>query len=296
MQATERMFDYIVIGAGSAGCALAARLSEQSKVEVLLIEAGKDAKGWTIRMPLAVDRLLNGRTYNWGFETEPEAGLQGRSVGQPRGRVVGGSSAINGMVYTRGNPRDYDEWAEVYGCDGWDYARLLPYFRRMETAPGGDPRYRGSSGPLKITRPDVSRHVLNTAFIEAGRQSGHPVTEDHNGRDHEGFTVGEQTIHSGQRCSTAAAYLTAEVRARPNLTILPEALVERVLFQDRRAVGVLCRMRDGQRQFAARCEIVLSAGAVGTPHLLNVRRRMIWDSRADLGAEVIGSSGSGYAA
>ncbi|MBB3773404.1 choline dehydrogenase [Angulomicrobium tetraedrale] len=267
MQST---YDFIVVGAGSAGAALAARLSEPSSISVLLLEAGPDDRSWKIDMPLAVDRLLNSTQYNWRFETEPEPHLGGRRIGQPRGRVIGGSSSINGMVYTRGNPQDYEEWRDVHGCTGWGYADVLPYFRRMETAPGGANRYRGGEGPIRVTKPDLSAHPLNAAFLAAGRERGYPISDDYNGPQHEGFAAGEQSIWQGRRQGTGRAYLTPEVRARHNLTIVPGATVERVLFAGRRAIGVAFN-RQGKRQDAhAGREIVLCAGAVGSPHLLKL--------------------------
>ncbi|MFC4625233.1 choline dehydrogenase [Daeguia caeni] len=270
MQQLKPKYDFVVIGAGSAGSVIAARLSENSRFDVLLLEAGPDNKSWKIDMPLAVDQLLNATDYNWAFETEPEAALGGRRIGQPRGRVIGGSSSINGMVYTRGNPQDYDEWRDVHGCTGWGYADVLPYFRRMETAPEGKNRYRGGDGPLRITRPDLSRHPLNAAFLQAGRELGYPISEDYNGAQHEGFASGEQTIWKGKRQSTGRAYLTPEVRKRPNLTIATGALVEKIIFEDRQATAVQF-VRNGKRErVAIGREVVLSAGAVGSPHILKL--------------------------
>ncbi|MGX5831790.1 choline dehydrogenase [Mesorhizobium sp. 43Arga] len=263
-------FDFVIVGGGSAGCVLAARLSEQSSLQVLLIEAGPDSENWKIRMPLALDHLMKSTTYNWGLESEPEPGLRGRKVGHPRGRVLGGSSAINGMVFTRGNPQDYDEWRDQFGCDGWGYADVLPYFKKMESAKAGDSRYRGRSGPLEVTRPETDSNPLNRAFLEAGRSLGYPMSEDGNGPQHEGFSVSEQTIVRGQRNSTAAAFLTTAVRARPNLTILPGTLVERVVFEGKRAAGVKCRTRTGQVIFRVRREVVLAAGGVGSAHILKL--------------------------
>lgn len=283
----QREFDFIVIGAGSAGCAIAARLSEAPNRQVLLLEAGPDANPWTIRMPLAVDRLLTGTAYNWAFSSEAEAGLGGRVIPHPRGRVVGGSSAINGMVYTRANPLDFEEWRDSYGCEGWGYADVLPYFRRMETAPGGSSRYRGGDGPLKITRPDLRRNVLNTAFIEAGRQSGYPVVDDYNGPQQEGFAVGEQSIVRGERRSCAVAYLTPEVRRRTNLSLLPDALVEKIVFEGRRAVGVSVRHGDGTSAFRARRDVILSAGAIESPHLLMLSGVGPADDLKRLGIDVV---------
>lgn len=173
------------------------------------------------------------------------------------------------MVYTRGNPMDFEEWRDSYGCEGWGYADVLPYFRRMESAPGGASRYRGGKGPLRVSRPDPRSNVLNAAFIEAGRQCGYPLTDDYNGPQQEGFAVGEQSILRGERRSTAVSYLTSEVRQRPNLTILTGRLAERVVFNGKRAVGVQVRGAPGGASvFKARREVILSAGAIGSPHLL----------------------------
>ncbi|RFB87551.1 choline dehydrogenase [Rhizobium leguminosarum bv. trifolii] len=262
-------FDFIVIGGGSAGCALAARLSEDRASRVLLIEAGPDANPWQVRMPLAIDGLLTSTKYNWAFESAAEAGLGGRSIAHPRGRVLGGSSAINGMVYTRGNPQDYDEWRDEYGCTGWGYADVLPYFMRMETAENGDGRYRGRNGPLKVTRPQ-SRNPLNLAFLAAGKELGYPISDDSNGPQHEGFSIAEQTIVGGQRNSAAAAFLSPSVRERPNLTIAPETLVEKIVFEGRRATAVKCRSSHQAVVFHARREIIISAGGVGSPHILKL--------------------------
>jgi choline dehydrogenase len=266
----QQDFDFIVVGGGSAGCALASRLSEESSVAVLLIEAGGDTNPWQVRMPLAVDQLLTSTKYNWGFESVSEPGLGGRKIEHPRGKVMGGSSSINGMVYTRGNPQDYDEWRDEHGCDGWGYADVLPYFKRIESAPKGDSRYRGRSGPMQITIPNYKSNPLNVAFMNAGRALGYPISEDGNGPQHEGFHASEQTIINGQRNSTAAAYLTPSVRARKNLAISAETLVERVVFEGKRAVGVACNRNQQKVTFKARNEIILCAGGVGTPHILKL--------------------------
>lgn len=265
-----RDFDFIVVGAGSAGCALAARLSENSGMKVLLVEAGPDIRSWKIRMPLAVDQLLTSTTYNWAFEAEADKCIHGRKIQHPRGRVLGGSSSINGMVYTRGNPQDYEEWEREYGCTGWGYGSVLPYFKRMETSTVGDSRYRGRSGPMRVTAPDYRKNPLNVAFLEAGRALGYPMTDDGNGPQHEGFGMAEQTIAAGQRLSTAAAYLTPDVRRRPNLRIAADTQVLRILFDGQRAVGIACRSHGQEVTYKTRREIVLAAGAVGSPHLLMV--------------------------
>lgn len=262
-------FDFIVVGAGSAGCALAARLSEDQTVSVLLLEAGPDVNPWKIRMPLAGAEVLTSKTYLWNFESETEDGLGGRTMAHPRGRVIGGSSAVNGMVYTRGNPQDYDEWRDRFGCHGWGYSDVLPYFKRMESAPAGDDRYRGRSGPLRITCPSPA-NPLNLAFLEAGRSIGYPASDDVNGEQHEGFARAEQTIADGVRVTAATAFLTAAVRARPNLTITARAQVDTIMFEGKRAVGVTCRTPRGTSQFRSRREIILSAGGVGSPHILQL--------------------------
>jgi choline dehydrogenase len=265
----QEEFDFIVVGAGSGGCALAARLSEEESVSVILLEAGPDKTPWQIRMPLAVDMLMNSTAYTWGFKSEAEEGLGGRVMAHPRGRVIGGSSAINGMVYTRGNPQDYDEWRDKFGCSGWGYADVLPYFMRMENAKGGDDRYRGRNGPLRITLPKTT-NPLNAAFLEAGRVLGYPVSPDGNGPQHEGFSIAEQTIINGQRNSAAAAFLNSAVRWRRNLTIAAKTIIEKVVFEGRRAVAVECTTARGRQTIKARREIVLCAGGVGSPHLLQL--------------------------
>ena len=265
----QQEFDFIVVGGGSAGCAVASRLSENSSVQVLLVEAGPDTSPWQVRMPLAVDMLLTSTTYNWNFTSEAEVGLRGRKISHPRGRVIGGSSAINGMLYTRGNPQDYDEWRDELGCVGWGYSDVLPYFMRMENSKEGDDRYRGRTGPLRVTRPQP-RNPLNTAFLEAGRALGYPISADSNGPQHEGFCVAEQTIVDGQRNTVAAAFLHGAVRSRPNLTIIAKTLVEKVVFEGKRAVGIRCKTANGSQVFRSRRDIILSAGGVGSPQILQL--------------------------
>lgn len=260
-------YDFIVVGAGSAGCALAARLSEEASADVLLVEAGPDSRSWKVEMPLAVDQLLTSPAFNWEFETEAEPGLGGRKIGQPRGRVVGGSSAINGMVYTRANPQDFDEWRDDLGCRGWGYADVLPYFRRMERGPRNESRYRGTAGPMQVSYPKL-QNPLNRAFLQAAKDCGYPTTEDANGAQQEGFGAAEMSIRGGRRLSTARAYLTDTVRRRANLTIAAGTLVDTLIFDGRRVSGVRLSRDGAHHDVLSRKSVVLCAGAVGSPHLL----------------------------
>ncbi|TVP72037.1 MAG: choline dehydrogenase [Rhodobacteraceae bacterium] len=254
--------DYIVVGAGSGGCAVTYRLAEAGH-SVLVVEAGGTDAGPFIQMPGALSYPMNMRRYDWGFQTEPEPHLGGRVLACPRGRVIGGSSSINGMVYVRGHACDYDHWAEQ-GATGWRYADVLPYFKRMEHWHGGDASaWRGQGGPLHVSR-GRRENPLFDAFIAAGAQAGYPVTEDYNGAQQEGFGALEATIWQGQRWSAAQAYL------RPALATgraqLVRGDVARVLFDaDHRATGVaLC---DG-REFRARAEVILAASSINTPKIL----------------------------
>lgn len=260
-------FDYIVVGAGSAGCALAARLSEHASVSVALIEAGPDNRTWKIDMPAMVADLVTGTKYNWAYKTEAEPFIGNRVVDIARGRVLGGSSSINGMVFTRGEPADFDEWA-ADGCTGWAYKDVLPYFKRMETSTRGENRYRGGSGPLQVMVPPGKDKPINRAWMEAGREAGFAVVDDPNGATQEGFGPSEQSILKGVRSSTARAYLTEEVRHRPNLTILTGVEVDRLMMEGTRAAGVSGRRGGRAVTFRAGREIILSAGAANSPKIL----------------------------
>jgi choline dehydrogenase len=259
--------DYIIIGAGSAGSAMAWRLGEAG-ASVIVIEHGGTDAGPFIQMPAALSYPMNMRRYDWGFQTEPEPHLDGRVLATPRGKVIGGSSSINGMVYVRGHARDFDTWAEM-GAQGWGYADVLPYFQRMEQwhghADGGDPGWRGANGPLHVTR-GPRENPLFDAFIRAGEQAGYPVTRDYNGQQQEGFGPMEATIHKGQRWSAANAYLKPAVR-RGNVQII-RAFARRVVIKDGRAVGVEVERGGVIDIIAAHREVIVAASSINTPKIL----------------------------
>ena len=257
--------DYVIIGSGSAGAALAYRLAEAGKRVVVIEQGGSDA-GPFIQMPAALSYPLNMGMYNWGFQTEPEPHLGGRVLATPRGKVLGGSSSINGMVYVRGHARDFDTWEEM-GAQGWGYADVLPYFQRMENWHGdeGDAAFRGASGPLHITRGPRSNPLFD-AFINAGAQAGYPVTRDYNGQAQEGFGPMEATIWKGRRWSVANAYLRPAMKAG-NVTVV-RGFARRVVIENGRAVGVEI-LRGGQIEvIRAGVEVIVAASSINTPKLL----------------------------
>ena len=259
--------DYVIVGAGSAGCAMAYRLSEAGH-SVLVIEHGGTDWGPFIQMPAALSYPMNMRRYDWGYSSEPEPHLGGRRLVAPRGKVIGGSSSINGMIYVRGHARDYDTWAEM-GADGWAYADVLPYFRRMESwesgGHGGDPGWRGTDGPLHVTRGPRDNPLFH-AFVEAGAQAGYQTTDDYNGEKQEGFGPFDQTVWRGQRWSAANAYLKPALE-RPNCRLI-RGLAERVVIEDGRAVGVSVRRNGRTELVRAGAEVILAASAFNSPKLL----------------------------
>jgi choline dehydrogenase len=265
--ARSESFDYIVVGAGSAGCVLANRLSEDADVRVLLLEAGPADHpwAWQLHMPAALAYPLKNQRYNWGYWSEPEPHMDGRRMYCPRGRVLGGSSSINGMAYVRGHARDYDRWAQS-GLRGWDYAHVLPYFKRAEARALGANDYRGGEGPLHVAT-GACRNPLYQAFLEAGRQAGYPLTADLNGHQQEGFAPMDMTVCCGRRWSTARAYLRP-ARRRPNLAVRTRVLTQRVRFDGNRAVGV--EYGKGRRTVHVRAEreVILAGGAINSPQLL----------------------------
>ena len=258
--------DFVIVGAGSAGCAMAYRLSEAG-ASVIVIEFGGTDAGPLIQMPGALSYPMNMPTYDWGFQTDPEPHLQGRRLATPRGKVIGGSSSINGMVYVRGHARDFDHWAES-GASGWGYADVLPYFRRMENwhgGPRGGDGWRGTDGPLHITRGTRTNPLFH-AFVEAGRQAGYPVTGDYNGHQQEGFGPMEATIWKGQRWSAANAYLKPAMKTGRVKVV--RGLARRVVFDGLRAIGVELQRGANVSQIAARREVILAAAPINTPKLL----------------------------
>jgi len=261
--ATE--FDYIVLGGGSGGCTVASRLSEDPSVTVCLVEAGGDGSGVLFRAPAAIAAILPTPFHNWAYKTTPQAGLNGRRGYQPRGRVLGGSSAINAMLYVRGHQTDYDEWRDL-GNPGWGFDDVLPYFKKAEGNARGASDLHGASGPLCV-QDQRSPKPISEAFIEAGRQTQIPVNEDFNGATQEGIGRYQVTQRDGVRCSAAAAYIEPNLD-RPNLHILTKARAERVMIENGRATGVVVSVSGNSRSLKARREIVLAGGAFGTPQLL----------------------------
>jgi len=255
--------DYVIVGAGSAGCAMAYRLGEAG-ASVIVIEFGGTDAGPFIQMPAALSYPMNMGLYDWGMSSEPEPHLGNRSLVTPRGKVIGGSSSINGMVYVRGHARDFDHWAEV-GADGWAYADVLPYFKRMEHWHGGKSDYRGDDGPLHITR-GPRKNPLFDAFIEAGRQAGYPVTPDYNGAAQEGFGPMEATIYKGQRWSAANAYLKPAMK-KFNVTVV-RGLAQQVVISQGRATGVEILRSGAMEIIEAGREVILAASSLNSPKLL----------------------------
>ncbi len=277
-------FDYIIVGAGSAGCALAHRLSEDPQTSVLVLEAGGDDRSFKIQMPGAQQLPLADPDTNWKYVSEPEPRLNNRRIDVPRGRVLGGSSSINGMVYLRGHPLDYDAWRDL-GAEGWAYRDVLPYFMRAENAAHGDLAIRGRSGPLNVTRPTLDNPLFQ-AFLRACGEAGHPVDDDLNGFHPEGAGAFERTVYQGRRWSTANAYLRPAM-ARPNLSVMTRRLAKRIAIEEGRATGVVTLHGNAEETWQARREVIVAGGAINSPQLLLLSGIGPGDHLRDVGVPLV---------
>lgn len=261
-------FDYIIVGAGSAGCVLANRLSEDSSNKVLLLETGGSDKSIFIKMPTALSIPMNTDKFAWQFHTQPEPHLDNREMHCPRGKVLGGSSSINGMVYVRGHAKDFDEWQQ-HGANGWDYQACLPYFKKAESFYLGENTHRGGKGPLGVNNGNNMENPLYTAFIEAGAEAGYSTTNDYNSAQQEGFGPMHMTVKNGVRSSASREYLDP-IKHRSNLTIVTGALAQRVILDGKKATGVEYKLNGAVKTTQASKEVILSAGSIGSPHLLQL--------------------------
>ena len=261
-------YDFIVVGAGSAGCVLANRLSDNPRNKVLLLEAGGSDRRFYVQMPIGYGKTYSQKTVNWMYEAEPSPGTENRTSYWPRGKILGGSSSINAMVYVRGNPQDFDDWHEL-GNPGWSYADLLPYFKRMETWQRGEDQYRGGNGPLKVADVTDQLHPLCETFVSAARELGIDFNSDMNGASQDGVGYYQITTHGGQRMSSARAYLRPAMK-RKNLTVITNAQVTKILFKGKCAVGVEYSKAGKLCQAHSKREVILSAGSINSPQLLQL--------------------------
>ena len=265
---TSKQYDTIIVGGGSAGCVLANRLSADREHNVLVLEAGRPDSWWDlfIHMPAALTYPIGSKYYDWCYESEPEPFMNNRRIYQGRGKILGGSSSINGMIFQRGNPLDYKRWADDPGMDGWDYAHCLPYFKRMESCLAGGDEFRGTEGPLELERGPATNPLFR-AFFEAVQQAGHELTDDVNGYKQEGFAAFDRNVRRGRRLNASRAYLHP-VMDRPNLQVETRAFVTKILFEGKKAVGVEVIQGRGKALKVYADEVILSGGAINSPHLL----------------------------
>ena len=278
-------YDYVIVGAGSAGCVLADRLSADGTNRVLLLEFGGSDRSIFIQMPAALAYPMNTKRWNWGYESEPEPHLGGRRLNCPRGKGLGGSSSINGLVYVRGNALDFERWQNEEGARGWGYADVLPYFKRAESRAEGGNEYRGSEGPLSTTYGTM-RNPLHQAWLDAAQEAGYSLTEDYNGFRQEGFGRMDMTVRKGTRCSAAKAYLYP-ARRRSNLRVIQHALATRVVFDGKRAVGVEFERGGRLHRVRAEREVILSGGPINSVQLLKLSGIGPAQELRDLGVPVL---------
>ncbi|KTF11606.1 choline dehydrogenase [Pseudoalteromonas sp. 10-33] len=277
-------YDYIIVGAGSAGCVLANRLSEDSSNKVLLLETGGSDKSIFIKMPTALSIPMNTDKYAWQFHTQPEPYLDNREMHCPRGKVLGGSSSINGMVYVRGHAKDFDEWQQ-HGANGWDYQSCLPYFQKGESFYLGENTYRGGKGPLGVNNGNEMQNPLYTTFIKAGVEAGYASTDDYNASQQEGFGPMHMTVKNGVRSSASREYLDP-VKSRSNLTVITGALAQKVILDGKKATGIEYKVNGNVQTAHAAKEVVLSAGPIGSPHILQLSGIGDKDTLEKAGVEV----------
>ncbi len=282
---TDQVFDYVIVGGGTAGCVLASRLTADPSVSVLMLEAGPDYRGLPIRIPAAVKALYRAGTYHWGFQSRPEAGAGDRPMPYKLGRILGGSSSINGMVWVRGNPADFDSWAAA-GCTGWSWSDVEPIYRRIEAFEDPSDRAMGHDGPIGVTRGDTVEAPLNRAFMESAAQAGHPINPNHNGPDQIGFCAMHRNTRGGVRSDVYDGYLKPAL-GRDNLTIRTGATVERIVVENGIATGVAYGGANGRQVVQARREVLLCAGGLVSPQLLELSGIGDPERLAGLGIDVV---------